>query len=92
MIYAGFPHRHLLIIPVTAGIILKVREVRDLTYNLYSSGNILHKPSLNDFKLKLNFCQVIPVMFSMTYKSSSLNKYQLQNNILKGNEEDDFTS
>jgi hypothetical protein len=59
-------------------IILKVKEVRDLTYNLYCSGNILYKPSLNYFKLKLNFCQVIPVMFSMTYESSSLNKNQLQ--------------
>lgn len=73
-----------------AYIILKVKEVGDLTYNLYCSGNILYKPGLNYFKLKLNFCQVIPVMFSLTYKSSSLNKYQLQKIILKENEEDDF--
>lgn len=76
--------------PVTAYIILKVKEVGDLTYNLYCSGNILYKPSLNCFKLKLNFCQASPVMFSLTSKSSSLNKYQLQKHILKENEEEDF--
>lgn len=79
LIYSSFsPQTLLYIIPVMVCIILKVKEVRDLTYNLYCSGNILYKPSLNYFKLKLNFCQVIPVMFSMTYESSSLNKNQLQ--------------
>lgn len=86
------PQTLLFIMPMTAYIILKVKEVGDLIYNLYSSGNILCKPSLNCFKLKLNFCQASPVMFSLTSKSSSLNKYQLQKHILKENEEEDFIS